>query len=153
MATVSATASAEYRVYVLESARGRCYVGCTCDLARRLRQHNGEIAGGARATRGRGPWVFGAFVTGFGADQREALRAEWRVKRELRTRRGVAGRGASRALRALAAFARTDAPLWTANSTGSMRGGGLTLRYRPEHAEAAGEAAAALGWPLEAMSG
>jgi predicted GIY-YIG superfamily endonuclease len=138
-------------VYVLESAGGRVYVGCTCDTARRLRQHNGEIKGGARATRGRGPWQFGAFITGFGADRLEALRAEWRVKREVRRRWRAKGSGASRALRALAAFARTDATEWT-DKSGPLRGGGLTVRYRVEHGLAAAEAAAALGCRLEVMS-
>ena len=35
---------------------GRTYTGITTDLSRRLRQHNGELRGGARATRHGGPW-------------------------------------------------------------------------------------------------
>lgn len=46
----------EWTVYLLANAAGQTYVGITTDLARRVRQHNGEVVGGARATRGRGTW-------------------------------------------------------------------------------------------------
>ena len=61
------------------SAR-RSYVGVTTDAQRRLRQHRGELAGGARATRVASDWTYLAWVSGF-ADQRAALRFEWRLKR------------------------------------------------------------------------
>lgn len=79
---------AAYCVYVLAerpappSGAARRYVGMTNDLGRRLRQHNGELAGGARATRGRG-WAVELVVEGFGC-MRCAMQAEWRVKRERR---------------------------------------------------------------------
>ena len=40
----------KYYVYLLESTNHCTYVGATMNLDRRLRQHNGEIKGGARAT-------------------------------------------------------------------------------------------------------
>lgn len=43
-------------VYVLVSRVGRTYVGIARDVDRRLRQHNGELAGGARSTRPGRPW-------------------------------------------------------------------------------------------------
>ncbi len=49
-------------VYVLISARGRTYVGVSVDVERRLRQHNGLLAGGARATRAGRPWRVGQVV-------------------------------------------------------------------------------------------
>jgi predicted GIY-YIG superfamily endonuclease len=65
--------------YMLMRADGRrTYVGATVDPDRRLRQHNGEIAGGARATRG-GVWRRVYLIGGF-AEEREALRFEWRWK-------------------------------------------------------------------------
>lgn len=63
--------------YMLETA-GKTYVGATVNPDRRLRQHNGELAGGARATAGR-VWTRRFLVGGF-ADERAALRFEWRWK-------------------------------------------------------------------------
>ena len=65
--------------YMLASTDGRkTYVGATVDPNRRLRQHNGEICGGARATKGR-CWKRRFLVGGF-EDERAALRFEWRWK-------------------------------------------------------------------------
>jgi len=65
--------------YMLASLDGRkTYVGATINPDRRLRQHNGEISGGARATHGR-TWKRVFLVSGF-ADERAALRFEWRWK-------------------------------------------------------------------------
>ena len=80
--------------YIIENtATGRSYCGMTCSPRRRLRQHNREIKGGARATaRGAGAWRFALLIKGF-ATQREALRAEWRIKHPWRGRwRGGAAR-------------------------------------------------------------
>ncbi|MCA8980916.1 MAG: GIY-YIG nuclease family protein [Planctomycetes bacterium] len=69
-------------VYVLRSERAaRTYVGITVDRDRRLAQHNGELPGGARATRAGRPWRLAASYGPFEA-RGEALRAEYRVKRE-----------------------------------------------------------------------
>ena len=80
-------------VYVIQSAdtrvsektgktlMGPTYVGATVDPARRLRQHNREIKGGARATSKHRNWqaraLFGPYQS-----QREALRAEYTLKRK-----------------------------------------------------------------------
>jgi predicted GIY-YIG superfamily endonuclease len=42
--------SNNFFVYLLESTNHNTYVGATVDLEHRLRQHNGEIKGGAVAT-------------------------------------------------------------------------------------------------------
>ena len=44
-----------WHVYLLRCADGTFYTGITTDLARRLRQHNGELSGGARYTQARRP--------------------------------------------------------------------------------------------------
>ncbi|MCC5826950.1 GIY-YIG nuclease family protein [Alkalimonas sp.] len=41
--------------YLLRTNRGKIYTGITTDPQRRLRQHNGELAGGAKALRGQRP--------------------------------------------------------------------------------------------------
>jgi len=48
-------ASASWWVYLLRCADGTLYTGVTVDVSRRLRQHNGELVGGARYTRSRRP--------------------------------------------------------------------------------------------------
>ena len=46
---------APWQVYLLQCADQSLYVGVTTDLARRLQQHNGQLAGGARYTQARRP--------------------------------------------------------------------------------------------------
>lgn len=77
-----------YKVYVIRAAGTRSmYVGKTNDLTRRLRQHNGEISGGARATSRLSGWEYELVIDGFATDS-HAMQAEWRVKRERRRARG-----------------------------------------------------------------
>ena len=65
--------------YLLQSeCHKKTYVGATIHPDRRLRQHNGELVGGARATHGL-RWKRVALIGGF-ADERAALRFEWRWK-------------------------------------------------------------------------
>ena len=42
-------------VYIMQCADGTLYTGVARDVATRLRQHNGELRGGPRYTRGRRP--------------------------------------------------------------------------------------------------
>ena len=67
-------------VYVLRSESGAYYVGCTTDIHRRVRQHNGEIVGGAKCTRSNRPWRL-AKAYGSYANRSEALKAEYALKR------------------------------------------------------------------------
>lgn len=65
--------------YMLQSIDGaKTYVGATVDPNRRLRQHNGEIGGGAKATKGR-RWRRRFLIGGF-ASEVPALQFEWRWK-------------------------------------------------------------------------
>jgi predicted GIY-YIG superfamily endonuclease len=64
--------------YCLVSEKGSTYVGFTINLDRRLRQHNQELSGGARATHGKS-WKRILSVTGF-PTQQAALQFEWKWK-------------------------------------------------------------------------
>lgn len=70
-------------VYLLECTSGATYVGATMDVNKRLRQHNKEISGGARATGAkveRGEvWRRHCYVSGF-PTWSAALQFEWRWK-------------------------------------------------------------------------
>lgn len=75
----------DWWVYMLRCADGSLYTGITTDLSRRLAQHNGEQAGGARYTRCRRPvtLVWGES----GHDRSSALRREAGLKRLSRQRK------------------------------------------------------------------
>ena len=86
----SEPSSSTWWVYVLQSQTvltkkgvGYTYVGATNNPRRRLRQHNGELLGGARSTHNGRPWtpraLFGPYVT-----KRQALKAEWALKHRKR---------------------------------------------------------------------
>lgn len=68
-----------WKVYLLRCADGSLYAGVTRDLARRLRQHNGEVTGGAQYTRGRRPVAVAWEQTC--ADRSEAQRLEAQIKK------------------------------------------------------------------------
>ena len=71
--------------YVLVSTTlRRTYVGVTTDVARRTRQHNGELRGGARTTRAGRPWAIGVVRGPF--DSRGAAQV---AEHALRKRRGA----------------------------------------------------------------
>lgn len=82
----------DHYVYILKEKNGkRTYVGYTVNLERRLRQHNGLISGGAKATRGR-EWEFYGYLTGF-PDNIIALQCEWRIKHPQNGKKsGIEGR-------------------------------------------------------------
>ena len=96
-----------YFVYWIVSGR-LSYIGATVAPHRRLRQHNGELAGGARRTRSRTDWRFKCIVSGFRTWQ-EALQFEWAFKYHSRRCRGVESR-------ALALTALMERERWTANA-------------------------------------
>ena len=81
---------AEYWVYVIQSLECRVgkrgkplpgfhYVGCTTDVTRRIRQHNGEIKGGGKYTSKHRPWVLRAVYGPYGG-RSEAMKAEYALK-------------------------------------------------------------------------
>jgi ribA/ribD-fused uncharacterized protein len=76
--------------YLLESVdKRRTYIGATVDVDRRLDQHNGKLAGGAKATKGRA-WKRILYVGGFPSWE-DTLSFEWAWKYHS-PRKGVEGR-------------------------------------------------------------
>lgn len=68
-----------WQVYLLQCADGTYYCGVTKDVNRRLRQHNGQMAGGARYTAARRPVVL--LVTVPTSSRSSALHLEWVIKK------------------------------------------------------------------------
>ena len=65
-------------LYMVQTAAGILYTGISTDPKRRLRQHSGELAGGAKALRGKGPLqlVYQRQL----ADKSAAAKAEYQLK-------------------------------------------------------------------------
>lgn len=64
--------------YILKS-NNKTYNGATNNIKRRIRQHNGELKGGAKSTKGKGPWEIYCLITGF-ISKIETLQTEWKIK-------------------------------------------------------------------------
>lgn len=65
--------------YLIRSTRSsHTYVGISNQLHRRLRQHNGLIKGGAKYTRGKGPWALVCYVTNLPSES-AVKQLEWRL--------------------------------------------------------------------------
>ena len=65
-------------LYMIRTASGQLYTGITVDPSRRLRQHAGEIKGGAKALRGKGPLQL-VYQRPY-ADRASASQAEYQLK-------------------------------------------------------------------------
>jgi structure-specific endonuclease subunit SLX1 len=79
--------------YLLATESEKTYIGATVDIDRRLRQHNKEISGGARATGIRVAqgeiWNRVCYISGI-PEWKSALQIEWKWKQLGRTEfRGV----------------------------------------------------------------
>lgn len=72
-------------LYLLQNPSGLLYAGISTDPARRLRQHNGELQGGAKALRGKGPFVVLQQMAC--ADKSMALRLEYQLKQQPRSQK------------------------------------------------------------------
>jgi putative endonuclease len=73
------TGACPWFVYLLKCSDGTFYCGITRNIARRLKEHNGILTGGARYTRSRRPVELAASVAV--SYRAEAAKIEWRVKR------------------------------------------------------------------------
>lgn len=79
-----------YVVYVLiNTIHNKTYIGITNNTTRRLRQHNGELVGGAKYTttnKGQGQWIFYGFIKNL--EKRQALSFEKKIKLKSRKMSG-----------------------------------------------------------------
>lgn len=79
-----------YLVYLLVNNKNNCtYIGCTNNSTRRLRQHNGELVGGAKYTtmrKGEGEWSYFGQICNL--DKHTALSIEKKIQKRSRKTTG-----------------------------------------------------------------
>lgn len=70
----------DHMCYIIKSIKtNKIYIGYTINFERRLRQHNGELVGGAKKTSLSRPWTPVCIIKGF-YEKSEALRFEYRLQ-------------------------------------------------------------------------
>ena len=78
-----------WHCYILKSLnpthKNKTYNGATNNPERRIRQHNGELVGGAKATLITRPNEIYCIISGF-QDNIECLQCEWRIKHPTNSR-------------------------------------------------------------------
>lgn len=62
-----------------EKYKNLTYIGSSNDPFERLKKHNGELAGGAKYTKGKGEWEIYMLFSGFDSYS-DVLSFEWRLK-------------------------------------------------------------------------
>jgi predicted GIY-YIG superfamily endonuclease len=71
-----------YLVYLLTNTVNNCtYIGCTNNAIRRLRQHNGDLVGGAKYTKMKkddGEWIYYGYINNL--EKRQALSIEKKIQ-------------------------------------------------------------------------
>jgi predicted GIY-YIG superfamily endonuclease len=80
----------KYYCYILQqkdNPRSLNYIGYTVNYTRRLRQHNGDLMGGAFFTKNRGPWEFLCVLSCPSWNNIRAMQVECLAKHPTRTRK------------------------------------------------------------------
>jgi predicted GIY-YIG superfamily endonuclease len=123
-------------VYFLVADSQATYIGATVDLDHRLRQHNGEIKGGAHATSmkiAQGEiWRRFCHVAGF-PTWNAALQFEWRWKQLSRTKFPKKMHPVERRIRALKMLLELDRPTTKAEAYSEWASGGPKVNIEVEH--------------------
>ncbi len=116
--------SKQHYCYLLTDAKEHfTYVGYTVNPARRLRQHRGEIKGGAKSTKKmQGTCKFVCVVGPF-LNKRTALQFEWSMKHNKPQRHYLKGR-----VRKLIELV-TIVPKWTSSCIPTKKHPSLTLQW------------------------
>ena len=100
--------------YILQNEDNqRTYNGYTVNIVKRLRQHNGDLSGGARSTKHSKTWKYIAIVSGF-PDNINALQCEWRIRKPFNKRRAKEYCGPEGRIKGLNHVLHLDK--WTSNS-------------------------------------
>ncbi len=121
----------KWHVYLLlNDANTRTYVGATVSPDRRLRQHNKELVGGAKATSG-DHWTRVCLISGF-PDERAALQFEWTWKHL--GRKGGRGHCLERRYKALAELLTRGKSSSTSQPFSSFPTPGLRINYMAQMA-------------------
>ena len=80
-----------YLVYLLKNTINNCtYVGCTNNPKRRIRQHNGELVGGAKYTKSKkqeGQWIYYGQILNL--EKKQALSLEKKIQIRSRKTKGA----------------------------------------------------------------
>ncbi|KAJ4970629.1 hypothetical protein NE237_003728 [Protea cynaroides] len=83
--------SSSWFVYLILSTNApiKTYVGVTNNFSRRLKQHNGELKGGAKASRAGRPWICACLIRGFKYQSEAcAFESKWKsISRKLPRKR------------------------------------------------------------------
>jgi predicted GIY-YIG superfamily endonuclease len=110
----------------------KTYVGYTVNPPHRLRQHNGNLVGGAKYTtaNGRGSWEFLAIISGF-PDSTNALQCEWRLKHPAGKKRGKKYMGVVGRLEGL--IRSTEDAYWTHQSNKKTSDINFTVHVKKEY--------------------
>lgn len=123
-------------VYFLVADSQATYIGATVDLDHRLRQHNGEIKGGAHATSAKVAqgeiWRRFCHVAGF-PTWNAALQFEWRWKQLSRTKFPKKMHPVERRIRALKMLLELDRPTTKAELYSEWPTGGPKVNIEVEH--------------------
>ena len=72
------THKARWVVYMLLCEDGSLYTGCTTNLDRRMRQHRGELRGGARYTKSHKPRRVIARLHAHSRAEAQRMEAKWK---------------------------------------------------------------------------
>lgn len=68
----------DYYCYIITNDKNQSYTGCTNNLDRRLKQHNGLLKGGAKYTRKSNNWKYYYIIGIF--DKKSAFKFEYQLK-------------------------------------------------------------------------
>ena len=80
-----------YIVYLLTNTENNCtYIGCTNNQQRRIRQHNGDLVGGAKYTKikkNNGEWIYYGQILNL--EKKQALSIEKKIQIRSRKTKGL----------------------------------------------------------------